>query len=579
MPSRPASRSTAAPVPSVPSAPAPSPAWLKPVVLTLLALALLSMFSGEVADGDTWFHLRTGAYVVRNHRLPAPDPFSWTTYLGQPAYAGEDITRDLNLKHEWGAQAILYLVYAAGGFPGMVLFKAGCLTFFSGMVGWVVWRRTGRFYVAVAAAMAAGMIARTSAADRPYLVTYALMALTLWILERRRPLWVLPGLFVFWANAHGGYFMGWVLMGGYCGEALFQRLRGQPPKDEKTLWGASLLAILASGLNPTYFNVIPGLFAYRHSALQRSLKEWHSPGLWPPSWYSGLLFAGAATLLSRWRRVRASDVLLFAAFAALSLMAQRNVIFIGLIAPIAIASYLPEWKWPESKHLQWMRALRLAEFAVPLVLLAIAGQRIASGNAFQLRAAEWQYPAGPVKFLTDHNVTTPLFNIYEWGGYLMWAGWPELKTFVDGRALNESVFADYMKIAYNYRDAQALLDKYGVRVLLLEGFEYWTGRVYTLGAALSDPSQTKWKLVYQDKTGMVFMREPPPGVQPLNPGEVFTSLDAQCTDHVLHDPGRPGCALGLGDLYGKLGIRDRAAQWLAAYDQIRNGTFHAAAPR
>ena len=239
-----------------------------------------------MGDADTWFHLRTGAYIVQNHKLPVPDPFSWTTYMGQPAYPGEETTRDLNLKHEWGAQVILYLVYAAGGFPGMVLFRAACLTAFCGIVGWVVWRRTGRFYLSVAAAMAAGMIARTAATDRPFLVTYLLMAITLWILERRRGLWVLPPLFVFWANAHGGYFMGWVLLGAYCGEALFLRLRKQPPTDEKTLWAASLVAILASGLNPTYFNVVPGLFAYRHSVLQKSLKEWHSPELWPPSWYS-----------------------------------------------------------------------------------------------------------------------------------------------------------------------------------------------------------------------------------------------------------------------------------------------------
>src|SRR5260370_15555614 len=150
MPSHPASRQTAAPAPSA----KPAPAWLRPVVLALAVLALFSMFTAPVGDPDTWFHLRTGAYVVQNHRLPVPDPFSWTTYLGQPAYAGEEMTRDLNLKHEWGAQVILYLVYAAGGFPALVLFKAGCMTPFTGMVGWVARRRPAPFYLAVAAAFA-----------------------------------------------------------------------------------------------------------------------------------------------------------------------------------------------------------------------------------------------------------------------------------------------------------------------------------------------------------------------------------------------------------------------------------------
>ena len=120
-----------------------------------------------------------------------------------------------------------------------------------------------------------------------------------------------------------------------------------------------------------------------------------------------------------------------------------------------------------------------------------------------------------------------MFNIYEWGGYLMWDAWPLQKTFVDGRALNESVFRDYMRIAYNYRDAQTLLDQYGVQVLVLQGFEYWRGTVYMLSAALTDPNQTKWKLVYQDKTAMIFMRQPPPGVTAAQPRPG------------LHQPGGP----------------------------------------
>lgn len=570
MPPPPASRSAAAPVNKLALEPAHEPAWLRPVVLALAVVALFSMFSAAAGDADTWFHLRTGAYVVQNHRLPDPDPFSWTTYMGQPAYPGEETTRDLNIKHEWLAQVILYLVYAAGGFPGMVLFRAGCLTALCGIMGWIAFRRTGRFYLSLAAAMTVGMMARGVATDRPFLITYLMMAITLWILERRRGLWALPPLFVFWANAHGGYFMGWVLLGAYCGEALLLRLRKQPPADEKTLWTASLLAVLASGLNPTYFNVIPGMLAYRQSLLQQSLKEWHTPGLWPPSLYSVLLFAGAAILLWARRRTRASDWLLFAVFGAFSLMAQRNVILVGMIAPLVIASYLPEWK----------RAVpAFAAFAVPLVLLGIAGERIAGGSAFQLRVDDWQYPAGAVRFLKEHNVSGPMFNIYEAGGYLMWDAWPLQKTFVDGRALNESVFRDYMKIAYYDRDAEALLDKYGVQVLLLEGFEYWTGNVYTLGAMLSDPSQTKWKLVLQDKAAMIFMRQPPPGVVPLDPIDVFTSLDSQCAEHLAHEPGKPGCIVGLGNLYIRLGKADGAAKWRAYYDRIHNGAYHAPTSR
>src|SRR5450756_1636217 len=237
----------------------------------------------------------------------------------------------------------MYLTHAATGFPGLVLLRAVLLIAFCGLVGLIVWWRTGGFYRSLAAAIAAGAVAINFQQSRPFLVTFVLLAVTMAILERRRWMWALVPVFIFWANAHGGYFMGWVLLGAYCGEALLLRLRKQPPPDEKTLWAASLVAILASGLNPTYFNVVPGMFAYRQSLLQRTLKEWHSPALWPPSWYSVLLFAAAGVLLWARRRTRPSDWLLFAVFAAFSLMAQRNVILIGLVAPLAIASYLPEF--------------------------------------------------------------------------------------------------------------------------------------------------------------------------------------------------------------------------------------------
>ena len=39
--------------------------------------------------------------MLANHKLPIPDPFAWTTYMGKPVYADEYFTRDFNLMHEW----------------------------------------------------------------------------------------------------------------------------------------------------------------------------------------------------------------------------------------------------------------------------------------------------------------------------------------------------------------------------------------------------------------------------------------------------------------------------------------------
>src|SRR5207253_5987331 len=110
---------------------------------------------------------------------------------GKPVYPGEADTRDLNLKHEWLGQVIVYLVYATGGFPGLVLFRAACVAGFCALTGWVVYNRTREFYPAIAAAFLAATLARHIAVDRPYVITYLLLALTMVLLERRRRLWLL----------------------------------------------------------------------------------------------------------------------------------------------------------------------------------------------------------------------------------------------------------------------------------------------------------------------------------------------------------------------------------------------------
>ena len=394
----------------------------------------------QSGDADTWFHLRTGAYIVQNHKLPDPDPFSWTTYMGQPAYPGEETTRDLNIKHEWWRQVILYLVYAAGGFPGdgavprRVPDRVLRHRRLGGRGG-----APGASISSLAATMAAGMIARSAATDRPFLITYLLMAITLWILERRRGLWAAAAALRLLGQRARRIFHG-------LGPARrILRRSAVPAPAQAAARGREDAVGGQPGGHPgeraqsrRIFNVVPGMFAYRQSLLQKIAE--------------GMAFARpvAAQLVQRAARCRGRRAALGAPpHAPVGLAAVRGL---RRLLPDGAAQRDPDR--PDRAHRDRVAICRSGSvrcraggFAVPLVLLAIAGERIASGNAFQFELAAWQYPAGPVKFLKDHNVRAPMFNIYEWGGYLMWDAWPLQKTFVDGRALNESVFQDYMKIA------------------------------------------------------------------------------------------------------------------------------------
>jgi hypothetical protein len=533
------------------------PNWFRPVFLALSAVLLLGWFSPEISDTDFWWHLKTGQYIFENHSLPAPDPFAFTTAGSRPAYSGEERTRVFNLTHEWLSQALFYAIYRVAGLGGIVVFRAAVLAVFCGIVGVVAYRRCGGFYRAVAAAFGTAGVAAGFALDRPFVITFLLLAVTIAILEFDRYRWMLPPILLVWANCHGGYFLGWVALGAYSAEAALLR-KGA---GGRVLWVVSALAIAISGLNPNGYRIAWILAAYRNSYLTSRLLEWAPPALWPPRWYSLLLFAAAAVLLWARRRVRPVDWMLFAAFTAAALTASRNVILIGLLSPLLMVSYLPTWKRPVPRLLQYGAAA-----------LAATGMAagIARGSFFQLRANEWKWPAGAADFLLAHHITQPMFNTYEHGGYLIWRLWPQERVFIDGRSLSESVFLDYARILYNHdesggKDAQALLDQYGVQVIVMNGFEYNTGNVYLLAPALADPQQSAWKLVFNDPSALVFMRHPPPGVEALPPLGVFEHLEAECDLHIQREPQYSRCARSLGQVFLKIGDGARARRWLGVY--------------
>ena len=269
---------------------------------------------------------------------------------------------------------------------------------------------------------------------------------------------------------------------------------------------------------------------YRYSIMQSTLWEWQYPLPWPPTPFSVLLAGALAVLIWKRRSARPVDFLLLLGFGTLANMAVRNIILAALVGPLVIASYLPRRRVP-----------RAAEFAAAAFLLLGISVPFVQGRAFQFRAAEWKFCGGAADFLLAHHISGPMFNTYEMGGYLIWRLWPQERVFIDGRALNESVYLDYQRIAFNAeatngKSGEELLKQYGIEVILMDGFEYTSGAPYLLPAALSDPKQTEWKLVYQDAQAVVYMRHPPPDVQPLNSFDALAAMESQCGLHLENDP-------------------------------------------
>jgi hypothetical protein len=557
----------------VPVVPEPQPAWIRIAVLTLAALCLTGLFSTEIADPDFWWHLKTGDYIVQQKSLPVPDPFSYTTDLGQAMYRGEETIRHFNLTQQWLAEAIWSVIHRFTGDAGTVLFKAFLLTGFCALTGLVTARRTAHFYDGLAAALAAAVIASEFSVDRPVLITFFLTALFIAILEAGRGLWLLPALSLFWANCHGGFFLSWVVLGAYSAQILVGAwMRRRDRTGNRGPWletaelrvlGIALLSFALSGLNPNYFRIIEVLRLYRQSQLISAVIEWQRPSLWgPPYAFDILLYAAGIVLMIWWRKVRVVDWLLFAAFGMAALLSFRNIILIALLAPVIILSYVP-----------FRPKIRGAGYATIAILAAWLGTGVVRGDFYQLRAAHWRYPAGASEFLLSHPFRGRLFNTWDYGGYLIWSLWPQQKVFIDGRVLNESVNQDYRRMLLNPGAPltefgtlrQTLFNRYQVGAMVLNGFEYSTGTFYPLALALANPSQTEYQLVYEDPQAMVFLRDPPPDIPVLGRERILDHLEAECKLHLEKAPEFPLCARTLGYVFMRAGDTERARRALGLY--------------
>ena len=352
--------------------------WFPVVAAVCTVVLWLGWFSPESYDSDFWWHLKTGQFVAENHALPVPDPFAYTTAGAGEAYAGEAVTRHFNLTHEWLAQVLFYLVWRVGGFGGVVLFRAAILAAFCSLVGLVAWRRCGGFYRSLAAACAAAGMAIRFALDRPTSMTFLLLAATMAILEFRRWLWLLPPLFLIWANCHSGFFLGWLVLAAYSGGSAVACGTGAGVDGQRRLRAAS-------GINPNGFRIFQVLLYYRASSQSRNLLEWAPPAPLALSEFTVLWLGAALLMLWAWKRVRPVDWILFAAFAAAAFTAQRNTILIGLIAPL-VYRFVPPLEASRfsafccrSPHRWWLIGVAMAT---------------SWGNAFHIAGGRMALPRG-----------------------------------------------------------------------------------------------------------------------------------------------------------------------------------------
>jgi len=451
-------------------------------------------------EGDTWWHLTVGELILATHTWPTHDIYSLTAY-GVPWIA-----------YEWLGEVVMALAHRLAGLQGLAGLLVLLAIIYALLVYFYAWL-VSRHHLA--SACAAGLLLPVGAASftlRPQIIGYIFLLITLICLEgyrqgKRRALWVLPGLFLLWANIHGSFPLGFFVLGLYwlsglvsfrSGALVAERL--DPVRRRHVLWIA-LWCLLATMITPygTRLAAYPLEYMSEQPVNLGLTIEWLPLDFLQPYAQMFLLIllivlAGQVAAPVTYRLDTLVLVLLMIGESCRH--ARFLIVFAAVIAPVLatlFARWLPPYQ-PEKDH-PFLNALLIAAILWGMVAF------FPSRSKFDQALAE-TFPVGAVQYLRQHpSSDVRMFNDGLWGGYLIWAMGPQRRVFIDGRFdiyEYRGVLIDYYNVVTLHDNPEVIFSKYKVDSALVP-----------LGPAIEVymASSPHWKQVYTDHVSVIFARQ------------------------------------------------------------------------
>lgn len=401
-------------------------------------LALIGVLFGMrpdvlLSDADTYWHLATGRWVVEHVAVPKSDPFSHS----MPGAAWT--------AHEWLSEVMLASAHRVAGWAGLIIAAA---LLFAGTLAYVMRFLLARMqpvHALLFTALTAGMLMSHLLA-RPHVFAWPLLALWVGSLinageHQSGPPWWLLALMVLWANLHGSFTLGLALGAALALDAVLACPSEQRGTAEWRWAGFVVLSVAAAMITPSGWH---GLWytvqVMRMTVALDLIAEWHSPDFHRPQPLELWLMLMLAIACSGRMRLPWLRLVLVLGLVHLALKHQRNVAILGLVSPLLIAAPLARhWRTTagaerDAESLDRVfRALAAparptAVAAVMTVAALLVGTAAQSGRFAPVTE---RTPEAAVQAAVRAGAHGPVFNAYDFGGYLIYSGVP---VFIDGRA-------------------------------------------------------------------------------------------------------------------------------------------------
>jgi hypothetical protein len=358
---------------------------------------------------------------------------------------------------------------------------------------------------------------------RPHLFTLLGVLVVMGLLEPREdrgrpPLRWFVALFAVWANLHGGFLFGLVLIALYLvGSVAEAHVAG--PERERWLGAARYcgkalgLAVLGTLINPYGPKLLWHVIAwFRNRYVIDHTHEYLSPNF---HLLSGKLTLGVLLLLftalaMSQRRPTSPRLLVMLATIAAALIYQRNIPLLALTALPVLALHLdPEWRaLPDPRGIRGTfqrespgRKTGTWSVAVTIVLLLLS----VSASPFarlELIPGRWNPPVFPVEATAKARragLTGRIYNEFFWGGYLL-KEWPAQRVFIDGQTdfYGDELMRQHARIHVLDPGWRELLHRWEIDLVLMPSRERLPHEL------ARDPA---WRIWHCDSTAVILRRD------------------------------------------------------------------------
>lgn len=463
-----------------------------------------------IDDPDFWWHLKSGEVMAQSRGLLSSDPFS---------FAGDGVvsTREaLILKGYWLWQITAYGFYALFGFNGIFLLN---LLVIGGLAGVAIQQlsrqQVGCLLSVLLLTLGFCLFRNIYPLERPQIISFLLAAILMGFIARVRDGgelgWTLPLLMLCWANLHGGFVVGDLILVCFAAGAIIEYRRDLPRLRRLLLW--ALAGLGASLLNPNGAMVFSELFTFHNSALMTGTSEYQS------SWTQ--FQGGSRIIITLWilvalygiglwntRRLYWPELLAGLFLAGFSLAYMRNVGFFAVAMLPAIGFYLQQGKLLQPGAIS-------PGYKYLFVIIATAVLVWQTSAHWPDWRKEWPVstvlPRESTEFILSSGLQGRMLNTYDSGGYLLWKLYPQHRVFIDGRGLDTDVYRDWKAMTSaslqevgGRKEFEVLLDRFGIDYVVQPLIHPGSGRLIPLLKFLL--IKPEWIPVYVDQQSYILVR-------------------------------------------------------------------------